>query len=261
MIRKPITLYKEDIPLQFHPFLDNAVIFDSSCSPEARVYFLDSGPGFYLKNAPKGKLQKEAALTAFFHSRQLGPEVILYESLDADWMLTRRVTGEDCTYKAYLDDPIRLCDTAALLLRMLHETPFAGCPVPDRTMDYLKTAHRNHARSQYDLSLISGSWHYKTADDAWRIVEEGGKLLKSDTLLHGDYCLPNIMLNDWKFSGFIDLDSAGVGDKHVDLFWGIWSLQYNLKTDRYQGRFLDAYGRDSICEDLLSVVAAVEVFG
>jgi kanamycin kinase len=85
-------------------------------------------------------------------------------------------------------------------------------------------------------------------------------LLKSDTLLHGDYCLPNIILSDWQFSGFIDLDSAGLGDRHIDLFWGIWTLNFNLKTDVWGDRFLDAYGRDRIDNEILSSIGAFEVF-
>jgi kanamycin kinase len=52
-----------------------------------------------------------------------------------------------------------------------------------------------------------------------------------------------------------------VGDRHVDLFWATWSLNFNLKTDAYRNRFLDVYGRQDINEDLFPVVAAVEVFG
>jgi kanamycin kinase len=85
-------------------------------------------------------------------------------------------------------------------------------------------------------------------------------LLSSDTLLHGDYCLPNIILNDWSFSGFIDLDSGGVGDRHLDIFWGIWTLFFNLKTDKYRERFIDAYGRENVDEERLRIVAACEVF-
>ena len=90
---------------------------------------------------------------------------------------------------------------------------------------------------------------------------ENGKYLKADTLLHGDYCLPNIMLDNWRFSGFIDLDTGGIGDRHIDLFWGIWSLNFNLKTNQYRDRFLDAYGRELINEDLFPVISAFEVFG
>ena len=69
------------------------------------------------------------------------------------------------------------------------------------------------------------------------------------------------MLDDWRVSGFIDLDHGGIGDRHIDLYWGCWSLGFNLKTDRYRDRFLDAYGRDKINEALLSVIGAFEVFG
>ncbi len=260
MKRVPISLDLSTIPAQFHPFLQGTALFDSSCSPTARVYFLDKGPGFYLKTAPKGALAKEAAMNAFFHSKGLGPEVLAYENLDADWMLTRRVPGEDCLHRQYLDDPARLCDTTAQLLRMLHETHFAGCPIPNRTAEYIATAHRNYANKSYDINLFPDNWGYDTPGAAWAEIEKNAGFLRNDTLLHGDYCLPNIMLEDWEFSAFIDLDAGGVGDKHVDLFWGMWSLQFNLKTDRYRDRFLDAYGREHICEDAFRTVAAIEVF-
>ena len=69
------------------------------------------------------------------------------------------------------------------------------------------------------------------------------------------------MLDNWNFSGFIDLGNGGVGERHVDLFWGAWTLNFNLGTDEYRARFLDAYGRDKIDEEKLRVIAAAEVFG
>ena len=69
------------------------------------------------------------------------------------------------------------------------------------------------------------------------------------------------MLKDWDFAGFIDVGAGGLGDRHIDLHWGIWSLGYNLGTDAYRDRFLDAYGRDRINKDLLAVMDAFEAFG
>lgn len=261
MQRTPIHLNPEQLPAQLRSFLQGAKVFDSSCSPAARVYYLDKGLGFYLKTASKGALRREADLTAFFYSKGLSAQVLTYESLERDWLLTCRIPGEDCLDGMYLSDPVRLCDTTAQLLRQLHEVEIAGCPVPDRTAEYLAAAGQNYQQKNYDASLFPDNWGYATAEEAWQVVEQTGKYLKSDTLLHGDYCLPNILLDNWKFSGFIDLDAAGVGDRHVDLFWGIWSLQFNLKTDRYRERFLDAYGRENVEEEMLRTVAAVEVFG
>ena len=86
-------------------------------------------------------------------------------------------------------------------------------------------------------------------------------MLKSDTLIHGDFCLPNVMLNDWKLSGFIDLGNGGVADKHIDLYWGAWTLNFNLGTEKYRDVFFDAYGRDAIDFDILDSIGAVECFG
>ena len=260
MKRTPMIPSIQDFPCKFHPFLEGAAVFDSSCSSAARVFFLDKGPGYFLKKAPKGSLAKEAAMTRFFHEKGLATQVLAYETLAEDWLLTLRLPGEDCLDEGYLSDPVRLCDTTAQLLRQLHETDIAGCPVC-RTEDYLDTAKQNYVNRNYDTSLFPDNWGYACAEDAWRVVDENSKYLKSDTLLHGDYCLPNILLNNWKLSGFIDLDAGGVGDRHIDLFWGIWSLQFNLKTDRYRDRFLDAYGRELVCEEIFPIISAFEVFG
>ena len=86
-------------------------------------------------------------------------------------------------------------------------------------------------------------------------------LLKKDVLLHGDYCLPNVILDHWKFSGYIDLGCGGLGDRHIDLVWGLWTLKFNLGTAEYTDRFMDAYGRDRIEPEKLRMVAAMEMIG
>lgn len=235
-------------------------IYDSSCSAQARVYFIDADGGLFLKKAPKGTLERESVMTRYFHEKGLGAQVLSYTSLEEDWLLTRRVAGEDCTHSMYKADPKRLCDVTAELLRRLHDTDSAGCPVPNRTEEYLHRARQNYETNAYDTTLFPDNWGYATAEEAWRVVEACGKYLKADTLLHGDYCLPNILLDNWQFSGFIDLDTGGVGDRHVDLFWGIWSLWFNLKTDAFRQRFLDVYGRQDVNAELLRVIAAIEVF-
>ena len=261
MERRRIDPDKHEFPGFVRPLLDGTPVYDSSCSPMARVWFLDRDEGYYLKRATKGTLRREAELTRFFHGKGLSAKVCAYESLEWDWLLTTRVPGEDCIHPDYLAEPKRLCDTTAGLLRWLHGQDPVGCPVADRTAEYLETAERNHRAGAYDLHLFSQQWSYASLEAAWQVVKQRGHELKTDTLLHGDYCLPNIMLKNWEFSGFVDLDTGGVGDRHVDLFWGIWSLQFNLKTDAYAQRFLDVYGRENVDESLFPVVAAIEVFG
>ena len=249
-----------DFPEPFRPLIENNPVYASSCSKAAQVWLLDGGGGFYLKSAAAGTLKTEADMTRYFHSLGLGSEVLAYLSEERDWMLTKRIPGEDCVFPDYLAQPKRLCDTLASLLRQLHETPFAGCPIMDRCAVYRITAERNHLAGKYDAALFPDVWGFSSAEEAWHLIQTNGKYLKSDTLLHGDYCLPYIILDRWKFSGFVDLDSSGVGDRHIDLFWGVWTLFFNLKTNAYYDRFLDAYGRDRVEPELLRTVAAFETF-
>lgn len=260
MQRIPVNIDPVQFPDAFRPLLQGSAVYNSSCSQSAKVYYIDRDGGYYLKTMPKGALRREAEMTRYYHSKDLSAAVLAYESLEADWLLTRRVSGEDCIFPAYLEDPCRLAASLGELLRMLHDTDSKECPV-DRTTEYLAAAARNYYDQSYDESLFPDNWGYASAKEAWRVVEENGKNLASDVLLHGDYCLPNVILDNWRFSGFIDLDAAGMGDRHIDLFWGIWSLSFNLKTDRYRDRFLDAYGRDKVNEDVLPIIAACEVFG
>lgn len=251
----------EEMPRELRNFISTATVYDSSSSPEARVYFIGREGGYYLKRAEKGALKKEAAMTSYFYAKGLGAQVLEYISRDSDWLLTAALPGEDCLHEKHLADPKRLCDILATELRKLHETGFTGCPVPDRTADYLACAEKNYHAGTYDPSHFPDSFGYPTAQAAYEVLSAGKGALQSRVLLHGDYCLPNIILRDWKLSGFIDVGNGGVGDRHIDLFWGIWSLAFNLKTDRYRERFLDAYGRDVVDESILKVIAAAEVFG
>lgn len=261
MKRTPIIPQLSNFPEEYHALLSGCPVFDSSCSPEARVYFLDRDGGLFLKSAPGGSLKTEAEITAFFHQKGLSSEVLSYLPGEKDWLLTRAISGEDCTHPMYLSDPKRLCDTTAELLRQLHETPFTGCPVTNRNERYLAAAANNYAAGKYDDSLFPDNWGFSSAEEAWQEIEKNGKYLTADTLLHGDYCLPNTLLKNWQFSGFIDVGNGGVGDRHIDLFWGAWTLLFNLKTDAYCSRFLDCYGRDRVDGDMLRTVAAFEVFG
>lgn len=251
-----------ELPPQLNSFIVGAQIFDSSCSPEARVCFIDKDGGYYLKRAAEGTLEREALMTRYFNHLGLGVEVMDYLRFDGhDLLLTKSAAGEDCVAAKYLAEPKRLCDVLATELRALHEISPSDCPVKDRTAEYVATVEQNYQTGNFDTSHFPDSFGFATPEDAWRVFCEGKNALRRDVLIHGDYCLPNVMLNDWRLSCFIDLGNGGIADRHIDVFWGLWTLWFNLHTDKYYSRFLDAYGRDKISTDVLRTVAAAEVFG
>jgi kanamycin kinase len=261
MTLKPIKADIETYPAELRSLLFDAALYDSSCSEDARVIFIDKDNGYFLKSAQKNALEREAAMMRYFYKKGLTANVLAYISDERDWLLTDRIPGDDGITAKYLEQPKRLCDIFAKQLALLHAEDFTNCPILNHTERYLAAAEHNKLNGTYDKSQFPDSWGYASEREAWEIVKTKKHLLKTDTLLHGDYCLPNIILDDWKFSGFIDLDHGGAGDRHVDLFWATWTLVWNLKTHKYRDRFFDVYGRDKIDEDMLRVVAAVEVFG
>ena len=262
MKRKAIQVSISEYPEALWEFIKDAHVYDSSCSKEAQVLFIDREEGKIKKRALNGTLKTESLMTEYMHSLGLSAEVLYYGSSESnDFLLTRRIPGEDCTDYRYLSEPERLCDTTATLLRSLHETEASGCPVRDRTQTYTNAVMKGFDGSNYEPDLFQGIWEFKSFSDARRIAEEGLPLLKTDVLLHGDYCLPNILLNDWKLSGYIDLGNGGMGDRHIDILWGIWTLRFNLGTNKYTDRFMDAYGRELIEPEMLRMVAAMEMIG
>lgn len=258
---KSVELDLNKYPQEFHKYLVGAKIFDSSCSTEASVIFIDKGDGYFLKTAKKGELKNESIMTEYFHGKGLSAKVENYVSKDKDWLLTEKISGQDCLADIYLENPKKLCDTIAENLIKLHALDCSDCPIQNRTGTYISTALNNYQSNGYDKRQFPDSFGYSSAKQAFAVFESNKKYLKSDTLIHGDYCLPNVILNNWEFGGFIDVGYGGVSDKHIDLFWGVWTLFFNFKTDKYQDRFFDAYGRNNFDEEMLRVIAAAEVFG
>lgn len=247
-------------PQRFAPFLQGAKLYDSSCSPGARVWYIEKEQGFYLKKSAKGTLRQEVLLHRYFYQKGLAPAILSYESEEDDWMLTAAGRGEDATHARYLSKPERLCDLLAESMHLLHGTDCGDCPV-EHTRLYLERAEENEQKGLYDPTLLPEKYRLPSREEAWRVAKKGKMLLETDTLLHGDFCLPNILLDDWRFSCFIDLGNGGVGDRHIDLFWGAWSLWFNTGKEQYAHRFLEAYGKELVDFERLRVIAAIECFG
>ncbi|MBQ7337948.1 MAG: aminoglycoside 3'-phosphotransferase [Clostridia bacterium] len=264
MNRTPITVNPEDYPIEYRSLLGSEV-YNSSCSPAAQVLFIDKVGGVFIKRAAAGSLCREATMTRYFHKLGLAVPVLDYRTEGAqDYLVTVRAEGEDCTHPMHLAQPERLCDLLATTLRTLHDTPAPDCPIPNHTALYLQTAKTNAEAGMFDATCLLNDRlrdTVRSAADAYAIAARDGKNLTQDALLHGDYCLPNVMLSDWHLSALIDLDHAGMGDRHVDLYWGAWTLCYNLGHDQLRERFFDAYGRDLIDLDKIELISIIETLG
>lgn len=254
----------ETLPDEVNRLIGGRTLQDFSMSPGARVFYIDRDGGYFLKLAPKGDLRTEQEMTRYFHAKQLSSDVVFYRSGDFDCMVTEKVQGTPLTASCHLERPDLLAERLGETLRALHETDFIACPVPNRMEGYFQSVDEGYRIGRYDSSLFlfdHGGVVFSSPKEAYAVASGGRSGLSANVLLHGDYCLPNVIFDQDSFSGFIDLGNGGVGDRHIDLFWGAWTLVFNLKTDKYTDRFFDAYGRDLVEYDKLKTVAAAETFG
>ena len=239
-----------DFPSELHQYLTSGKIYDSSCSLDAKTLYCDAG--YYIKIAPKGELSREAEMGKRFHRQGLGVEIMEYVSHERDYLVTRSADGEDLTH--FVNEPEMLCHVMADALQNLHSRSVGDAPVSIKLRDYQNCSDFNDYLRMDCIGIHS-------RDEALAIIHGNRDRLKTDTLIHGDACLPNIICRNGRFSAFIDCGLGGAGDRHIDLFWAIWSLQFNLKTEAYTDYFLDLYGRDQVDFEALKTIAAFEILG
>ncbi len=60
---------------------------------------------------------------------------------------------------------------------------------------------------------------------------------------NGGYCLPNVMIDDGRVIGYVDLGELGLADRCWDLAIATWSVTWNLGLG-WEDTFLEAYGVD-----------------
>ena len=258
MKAEKISLPLSHFPEQIRTYLEGANFYDSSSHSGASVFYADTG--YYLKINQKGQLAQEATLAKWFEEQGLGVPVIHYLTADKDYLLTKEAEGKDAL--AFLQQPEELCQMMAVALKKLHSLQPKHFPIQHRLQHYKEQAEKNYRKGCFYQKALLPQFYIQSQEEAYQLIQEQGHLLTSDSLIHGDACLPNFILKDAAtFSCFIDLGLAGLSDRHIDLYWAIWSLTYNLSDPQYAELFLDYYGRKDVDTDKLRLIAAFEAFG
>ena len=186
----------------------------------------------FLKIDSAGKMARSAKAQEYFAKKGLSAPLVAYET-DAgrDYLLVRAVPGAYACAESMLKEPEKLAALLGETIRMLHETDAADCPLRDTNERLLQMY----------------------ADENGCPFPGNAGCLEKDALVQGDCCLPNIFFENGRFSGFIDLGEAGIGDRHADLCCAVWSLGYNTGSDAWGDTLLDAYGRDKVDEERLAI--------
>ncbi len=241
-------------PEEIRRMVQGSALYDSSCGDTARVYYADNG--LYIKTAAAGTLAHEAQMGQVFHAHGLGPQVLCYQAGEQDWLVTREAKGQDLTHHTH--QPLLLCGQMGEKLRLLHDISGEGMPQSPSIRAYRQG---NGDGERFERYVLMDGFPIASRQEAVQLAAAYRTRLKTDVLIHGDACLPNMMLENGRITSFIDFSCAGAGERHIDLFWAVWSLAFNLKTEQYTREFLAAYGQQDVDRDMIRAISAMEALG
>lgn len=154
------------------------------------------------------------------------------------WTLMTRLRGEMACAEAWRSDPHRLVRELAKAMRSLWDIDVSDCPVDQSPDAKLARARRIVESGQVNMELVDpetfGEGGFSSPAELLCWLEEH-KPPFEPVLTHGDFCLPNVFLGDWRVSGLLDLGRSGAGDKWTDI-----AICWRSLRDNFGGHYGEA---------------------
>lgn len=129
-------------------------------------------------------------------------------------------------------------------LKEIHSVDISDCPFNNN--DTLKLL--DIALSKIDIILPNIIELYPDMNKESIIEFLKNKRPIDRVLVHGDYSLPNILVDEDRNVSLIDLGDASISTKYFDLYYLRKSFNRNKKMD-YFNEFLESYGLSSLDDD------------
>jgi aminoglycoside phosphotransferase len=192
-------------------------------------------------------MKRDVAVLQWLHGKVPVAKVLFHSEEDGyEYLLTTEIEGEDATHSSFIEQPEEMVRILGQSLRKLHNIDIKNCPInvefETRLADFRHKVQTNNG--------FEGIWIDSECcipSDELVSTSLTLKISPEDRVFtHGDYCLPNIVIKDGNFSGFIDIGNAGIADRHYDIAWAFWSLNYNLGSRKWERLFLQSYGMEDV---------------
>ena len=232
---------------------------------QAETFRLDRSdrPPLYLKVSPvphRRDLLREKERVEWLRGRLPVPEVLAYETdCRVEYLLLSALPGLDAatlTGDRPDDNMVRLLANG---LRSIHAVPIDECPF-DMSLDrIIEEAGRNVARGLVDEADFDHERLGRSAAEMFEELLSRRPAVEDLVFTHGDYCLPNVLIDGEEIAGFVDWGRAGIADRYKDIALAVRSLEYNTGRD-LRTMFFDAYGLSSPDADKIEYYKLLDEF-
>jgi len=198
-------------------------------------------------------MQKQVEMMQWLEGKIPVPQVLAYEVENKkSYLLMSKMDGVMSCDNYYLEHPQILLEALSCGLKMLWKVDVRECP-RSRDLDaVLKEAREQVENHLVDLDNVEpetfGEGGFENPEQLLEWLESHRPSFEP-VLSHGDFCLPNIFLENGQIAGFIDLGKTGVGDKWNDIALCYRSLKHNF-DGTYGGKVYEDFDSEMLFEKL-----------
>lgn len=181
------------------------------------------------------------------------PQVLRWEEEgDKTYLFMTKVSGKMACDETYMEQPETLTTILVEALQMLWAVDVSDCPCDRMLTKKLEIAKEAVDKNLVDMDNVEpdtfGENGFKDPEELWDWLV-ANKPSEEPVLSHGDFCLPNIFIENDKVNGFIDLGRCGIADKWQDIALCYRSLLHNF-AGKYGGKAYEGFYPEMLFEKL-----------
>lgn len=199
----------------------------------------------YLKidpHASKSSLSREKQKLDWLRNQLPVPETLIYaEDENHSYLLLSEIPGAPATDDSLKTDLLHVIEESVNGLKMIHDLPIENCPFNERLTRKIENARERMLKGLVDEEDFDDQRRGRTAEDLFGELIATQPTDEDLVFTHGDYCAPNIILDNEKLSGFVDWANAGVADRYQDLALLTRSVRYNF-GEEWEKSVFEIYG-------------------
>ncbi len=208
---------------------------DSLGCSEASVYcFTNYDNILYLKvEKINPEFEHEQKIMEWLQERLHVPQIVAQcREQGYDYLLMTKAVGEMACSEQHLNNPTKLVRLLATGINILQAVDISNCPFDCTLKSKLNIARQRIENNEIDMKDWEENTSYSSPKELYDYLV-ANQPKEELVLSHGDYCLPNVFLDNENVIGFIDLGRAGIADIWQDIALCVRSLEYNLKSKKY----------------------------
>lgn len=147
----------------------------------------------------------------------------------------------------------------AQALKQVHKVEIKDCPFDYRLNQRLKNIIQRQNAGLIDRQKVEEEFDGHSFDELYQSLVTSTFLSEDLVFTHGDFSVPNVVINNTGISGFIDLADAGVADKYRDLAAMHFSIIRNY-GEEWLNLFYKEYGTPDIDLEKIKFYDVLEAF-